>query len=119
MKKLNTFIVVLCAVLIIANAILIFTLNDKLDQIQAQLAGVRSGMNNLNNGQGSAEIKEKDVFTPSELARYLGIEMSKIYDMIDKAGTDLPYVNIDGEYRFGKEAIDDWLKTNKNIFTSN
>lgn len=126
MKRLSTFIVGICAILIAANLFLFFSfnsklesMNSKLDRLEAQLTGVRGNMGSVNNIPGGAAVKEKEVFTPSELAVYLGVEMSKVYDLIDASGVGLPYVCIDGEYRFGKEAIDEWLKTNINLQTGN
>lgn len=124
MKRINIVLVVFVAVFIIFNAFLLNMLNSrfgrmdgKLNQLEGQIGGVRNIENYLNNGQSSPALKEKEVFTPTELALYLGISMEKVYDMIDAPGADLPYVCIDGEYRFGKEAIDEWLKTSKTINT--
>ena len=87
--------------------------------LDSQLAGIRSRMSSLGNVQQTPAAKQKEVFTPSELAQYLNIEMSKIYDMIDMKDSRLPYVNVDGEYRFGKEAIDEWMKNRINVETGN
>ncbi len=120
MKKTGIFLVVLGVVLIAANGLLLNSLynklegmSSKLDQLEVQLARVQSSGANQNRIQPSTEVKEKEVFTPSELAKYLNIKMSQVYDMIDAPGIGLPYICVDGEYRFGKEAIDDWLKRNK------
>lgn len=117
MKKASIFLMILCAVSVAANGIMFFSfgskldnLNSKLDQVEAQLTGVLISVNRLNNMQISTGEKEKEVFSPLELAQYLDVEMSKVYDMIDAPGVGLPYVCIDGEYRFGKEAIDEWLR---------
>jgi len=126
MKRLSTLIMALCVIVIAANAIVISNLsgkldkmNGRLDQLEMQLAGVRNSMNGLNSVKRDTEIKQKDVFTPSELAQYLGVNMSKIYDLIDAKGIGLPYVCIDGEYRFGREAIDEWLKSNSGTIIGN
>jgi excisionase family DNA binding protein len=126
MKRINIFLVVFVVVFITFNAFLLNMLNirvgrmdSKLNQLEVQIGRARNSVNYLNNEQSSPVLKEKEVFTPTELALYLEISMGKIYDMIDAPGADLPYVCIDGEYRFGKEAIDEWLKTNKNINTGN
>ncbi|HYF84511.1 MAG TPA: helix-turn-helix domain-containing protein [Clostridia bacterium] len=126
MKKIGIILVVLGVILIAANGFLLNTLNNrldgmssKLDLLEVQLARVQSSANNQNLIQPKTEAKEKDVFTPTELAEYLNININQVYDMIDAPGVGLPYVNIGGEYRFGKEAIDEWLKGNKGENTGN
>ena len=120
MKKTGIVLVIIGVVLIAANGLLLNSLNNrlegvssKLDQLEVQLARVQSSAVNQNRIQSNTEVKEKEVFTPSELAKYLNIKMSQVYDMIDAPDIGLPYIYVDGEYRFGKEAIDDWLKRNK------
>jgi excisionase family DNA binding protein len=120
MRK-SIFLVIFGIILVAANIVLLNTQNSKLDkmsskldQMEMQLAVARSNTNSQNNIESNA-LMQKEVFTPSELAQYLGVEMSKIYDMIDVEGVGIPYVCIDGEYRFGKKAIDEWLKTSKDI----
>jgi excisionase family DNA binding protein len=126
MKKISIVLVVLCVVLIAANGLLLNTLNNRLDgmnskinQLGVQLARAQSSMNNQNVIQPATEVKGKEVFTPTELSKYLDIKLSQVYDMIDAPGIGLPYICVDGEYRFGKEAIDDWLKGNKGGNTGN
>lgn len=117
MKKISIVLIVLGVVLIAANGLLLNTLNNrfddmssKLDQLEMQLARVQSSANNQNVIQPNTEVKEKEVFTPTELAVYLNIRLDQVFDMIDAPGIGLPYVSVGGEYRFGKEAIDEWLK---------
>jgi excisionase family DNA binding protein len=87
--------------------------NSKLDQLEMQLARFRSSANSQNRTQQNIVTKEKEVFTPTELAEYMNIGLNQVYDLIDAPGAGLPYINVGGEYRFGKEAIDDWLKGHK------
>jgi excisionase family DNA binding protein len=126
MKKITIFLVILGAVLITANTFLLYSLNvrfdrisSKLDQLEAQSARAQSRVNTQNNVQSNAAVNQKEVFTPLELAKYLNIPMDKVYDMIDSPGVGLPYVCVDGEYRFGREAINDWLKRNTDESISN
>ena len=119
MKRISIFWTVLGVVIVILNITLLYTLNtgfdrvnNKLNQLEMQIAGVRSNTNNQNSNQRDVRVKEKEVFTPTELAEYLNIKLDQVYDMIDFPGVGLPYICVDGEYRFGKEAIDEWLKGN-------
>lgn len=117
MKRTRIFWTVLGVAIVILNIALLCMLNtgfdrvnNKLDQLEMQITGVRSSTNNQNDNQGDVGVKEKEVFTPTELAEYLNIKLDQVYDMIDFPGVGLPYICVDGEYRFGKEAIDEWLK---------
>jgi excisionase family DNA binding protein len=95
------------------------TVIKRLDSVEAGFRLVQSNNNRVNiiQNEGNKE-KIKEVLTPSELANYLRIDMGKVYDMIDHPDAKLPYVNINGEYRFSKNAIDEWLKSNSNINTA-
>jgi excisionase family DNA binding protein len=95
------------------------TVIKRLDSVEAGIRLVQSNNNRVNiiQNEGNKE-KIKEVLTPSELANYLRIDMGKVYDMIDHPDAKLPYVNINGEYRFSKNAIDEWLKSNSNINTA-
>lgn len=126
MKKAGILLAIFGAVLFAANIVMLFKLstridimNNKLGQIEMQLAEIRSSVSNKNNMQQYIEKKEKEVFTPSELAEYLNIGLDKVYDMIDSPDYRIPYIMVDGEYRFGKKAIDDWLKGNKGNIVEN
>ncbi len=125
MKKTFIFALVLGAVIVVMDIALLYKQNNRfdnigsrLDGIEMQLAGVRSSMDKQKSIQVDAEVKEKEVFTPTELAEYLNIKLDQVYDMIDAPDTELPYVCIDGEYRFGKDAIDEWM-AGKRVHNSN
>jgi excisionase family DNA binding protein len=120
MKKINISLAILSIILITSNTFLLYslntrfgTMNSRLDQLEMQLAGFRSSANSQNRIQQKNDTKEKEVFTPTELAEYMNISLDQVYDLIDAPGVGLPYINVGGEYRFGKEAIDDWLKGHK------
>lgn len=125
MKIKGILLAIVGIVFVAANIVLLYTQNSrfdimssKLDQMEVQLAGIRSGVNSQNSIQPGVAIR-KEVFTPMELAEYLNIEMDSIYDIIDAQDLGIPYICINGEYRFSKEAIDQWLKTNRIIQTGN
>jgi len=50
--------------------------------------------------------------SPLELAEYLDIDVSKIFDLMDSPNSTIPYTFIGGEYRFNKSAVDEWMKSN-------
>lgn len=120
MKKINISVVILVIVLLAVNTFQLFSLNGKLDNmdsrlnvLEMRLAELQSSGNSRNSVQGSTVEKEKEVFTPTELAEYMNITLNQVYELIDSPAEGLPYINVGGEYRFGKEAVDDWLKGNK------
>jgi excisionase family DNA binding protein len=51
---------------------------------------------------------ENQIFTLSELAKYLNAKESWIRSLVLKR--KIPYLKIEGLLRFKKEAIDEWLK---------
>jgi excisionase family DNA binding protein len=73
--------------------------------------------NNPNSIQQQSPTKEaKEVMSPSELAKYMNIEMDVVYDMANTDST-MPYVEVNGEYRFNKAAIEKWMETRNIIKT--
>ncbi|MFH0948407.1 MAG: helix-turn-helix domain-containing protein [Elusimicrobiota bacterium] len=50
----------------------------------------------------------KDVMSIKELAEYLGIGKSKIYNLIRQ--NKIPASKIGRQYRFSKDVINNWLK---------
>jgi excisionase family DNA binding protein len=66
--------------------------------------------------QQSATKEAKEVMSPSELAKYMNIDMDVVYDMTNTDST-MPYVEVNGEYRFNKAAIEKWMETRNIIKT--
>lgn len=126
-KYITSFVV---SGLLIVNSFMIYNLMRQNSQMKEQLiridmevrqtsATTRSIQNNSRNNQSSQVIMKtaKDVMTPTELAEYLGIKMDKVYDLVDNKDAKIPYIIIDGEYKFSKAAIDEWLKTSRQVTT--
>ncbi len=61
------------------------------------------------------EERWNDVMAPTELAKYLDIKLAQVYNIIDDKESEIPYVLIEGAYRFNKDAIDKWLTSRKVI----
>ncbi|MFH1541120.1 MAG: helix-turn-helix domain-containing protein [Elusimicrobiota bacterium] len=53
-------------------------------------------------------IETKDIMSIKELAEYLGIGKSKIYNLIRQ--NKIPASKIGRQYRFSKDIINNWLK---------
>lgn len=78
---------------------------------------MQSIANNQNNNiQQSSEENFKEVMAPTDLAKYLDIELNKVYELATR-DNNMPYVMINGEYRFSKAAIDKWMETRITIET--
>ncbi|MDF2521144.1 MAG: hypothetical protein K0R84_1772, partial [Clostridia bacterium] len=101
------------AALIVVNSVMLYSVTRQNNQLKQQLsridmevrqtsATVSSLQNNSRNNQSNQVIMKtaKDVMTPMELAEYLGIKMDKVYDLVDNKDAKIPYINIDGEYKF-------------------
>lgn len=51
-----------------------------------------------------------DIMTPSELAEYLNINIRQVYkSIIEDETSQFPRLNINGEIRFSKKAIDEYM----------
>lgn len=82
---------------------------------------LQANIQNLSNNSGfvppqNLPKEAKEVMSPSELAKYMNIEMAIIYDMTS-ADLTMPYIEVNGEYRFNKAAIDKWMETRNIINT--
>lgn len=82
--------------------------------LQSIIQNTSSNSNYYQQQNLAQEVKE--VMSPLDLAKYLDIEMSQVYDMATSDST-MPYIEINSEYRFSKAAIDKWMETRKIIET--
>lgn len=81
-------------------------------------SGIQNVADNIrsNSLQNTPVKSVKEVMTPLELAKYMGIEMDVVYDIATTDST-MPYIQINGEFRFNKVAIDKWMETRRTIQT--
>ena len=123
-KSFITLLLVLSIVIVISNVVTAQYIRYKVEnKVRAEVESFKSQIVHIlnqnqyrNNCNGSAQEKKwNDVMAPTELAQYLDIELGQVYDIIDNRESDIPYVYIDGAYRFSKDAIDEWLASRKNI----
>ncbi|MEG2935274.1 MAG: helix-turn-helix domain-containing protein [Clostridium sp.] len=66
----------------------------------------------------TSKVKEepKDIMTTSELAEYLNVDFNDIYKLvIDNPESDFPYIKINGEVRFSKEAVLEYMSDGNKI----
>lgn len=86
--------------------------------MQSSIQNISNKLNSYQqqNQQDLTPKETKEVMTPSELAKFMNIEMSLVYDMTASDST-MPYIEINGEYRFSKAAIEKWMETKKVIET--
>lgn len=119
-KYLGLLIVVL---VLIVNSFMIKKLVEQNYRIESALMNIVGRVNDISANDNSIQTYQlqkpepKEVMTPSELAKYLGINMDKVYTMVQNKDTKIPYINIDGEYRFNRTAIEEWMKTSVEINT--
>ena len=89
------------------------------NELNSQMLMLQSTIQNIHRDSGFIPPQNppkaaKEVMSPLELAEYLNIDMMLVYDMTEKDLT-MPYIEIDGEYRFNKAAIDKWMETRRTI----
>jgi excisionase family DNA binding protein len=115
----------LTLIVLVVLIVCVFKLNDlqaKYNNLSTQHLMMQSGIQNANDfirnnsQQATPEKSSKGVMTPLELAKYMGIEMDVVYDIATSDPT-MPYIQINGEFRFNKEAIDKWMETRRTIET--
>jgi excisionase family DNA binding protein len=114
----------LTLIVLIVVLISIYKLNNlqvRYNELNSQYYMLQSSIQNISNNQNSyqpqSQQKEaKEIMSPLDLAEYLDIDMMLVYDMV-KRDTTMPYIEINGEYRFNKAAIEKWMETRKIILT--
>lgn len=121
------------SIIVIVLLVNSFLMNGKLDKITRQMELMYAKQNEIlwelgklnqtgvnNNTNKNTQIKDlniKEVMSPLGLSEYLGISLDKVYSLVENKESKIPYINIDGEYKFNKSAIDEWMKTSKDIST--
>jgi len=117
----QNFLTLIVLILILVSLYKLNNLQVKYSDLNAQYFMLQSSIQNIANNsnpylQPSTPEEIKEVMSPLELAKYLNIEMSLVYNIASK-DTTMPYIEINGEYRFSKAAIDKWMETRKIIQT--
>ncbi|MEW9096617.1 MAG: hypothetical protein AB2417_16170 [Clostridiaceae bacterium] len=100
---------------------------NSLSDLSWQMRNTQNNVSEINNslngmsGKADEYIKKekigKDVMSSYELAEYLNIPVEKVWKIIEDKESKIPYVVIDLDYRFSKDAIDKWLVSVKHIDT--
>lgn len=112
-------------VILLVNTVALNKVTKQNNDLEYKLLGLEQMLNEKSVYNNSNQIPQmpkkvaKDVMTPLDLADYLGIKMDKVYDLVENKDSKIPYICIDGEYRFSRNAIDEWMKTSKEITIRN
>lgn len=108
------------AVITIILIVNCFLLNKQIEQgykIEYAIRRLDAEISNNNRNTSTNTVQQiqkpaaKEIMSPLEVANYLQISMDKVYEMVQNKTTKIPYIYVDGEYRFNKAAIDEWMKT--------
>ncbi|GAA0343041.1 hypothetical protein GCM10008967_36900 [Bacillus carboniphilus] len=59
--------------------------------------------------QNKIDYRGTSYFYQSDLAEYLGMEYSDLKELLEKEEFDIPYIKINTQYIFYKDAVDQWL----------
>lgn len=109
---------------ILLNLIVIMILSNystKFNNIEYRLSMLSSSISTINNKVSNTKTPAKeqpqsDIMTPSELANYLKVDVYKIYNsIIENPNSKFPRMKIDGEVRFSKTAIDEYMIKEGNV----
>lgn len=117
---IKNFLSLILLTLLLINVFMVRDLKVKHNELSSQNSMLRLSVVDLtkrinSNNQQSVQVEKVDeVMTPTELAKYLKIEMSMVYELATSDKT-MPYIIVNSEYRFNKAAIDKWMETQKSI----
>lgn len=102
-------------------------MGNSLSDLNWQMKNTQNNVSEINNSLNGMERKvdkyitkekmAKDVMSRYELAEYLNIPVDKVWKMVEDKESKIPYVLIDGDHKFSKDAIDKWLDSVKHIDT--
>lgn len=125
MNKIPKHIIEIALVISISlNLIVIMILSNystKFNNIEYRLSMLSSSISSIDNkvSNTKAPAKEQtqtDIMTPAELANYLKVDVYKIYNsIIEDPTSKFPRMKIDGEVRFSKNAIDEYMIKEGNV----
>lgn len=132
MEKLNkltkALLIIALVVLMSLNAAALFLLKNQSERIDfiANLANQinqkvsQSTVTIETSDTSKVKEKAKDIMTPSELAEYLNVDFNDIYKLIiDNPESDFPYIKLNGEVRFSKEAVLEYMSEGNKILKTN
>lgn len=109
---------------ILLNLIVIMILSNystKFNNIEYRLSMLSSSISTINNNVTNTKTPAKeqtqsDIMTPTELSNYLKISIDKVYkSIIENPNSKFPLIKIDGEVRFSKTAIDEYMIKEGNV----
>ncbi|MCY6958520.1 helix-turn-helix domain-containing protein [Clostridium brassicae] len=90
----------------------IATINDELNMIVNSTNTIKNNISNTSKAGKSEKLN--DIMTPSELAEYLNIDIQQVYkSIIENPSSKFPSMNINGELRFSKKAINEYVINGK------
>lgn len=125
MNKIPKHIIEIGLVISISlNLIVIMILSNystKFNNIEYRLSMLSSSISTIDNKVSNTKTPAKeqtqsDIMTPTELSNYLKISIDKVYkSIIENPNSKFPHMKIDGEVRFSKKAIDEYMIKEGNV----
>lgn len=109
---------------LILNLAALITLSSysvKFNDIENRITFLTNSINNMNNkayntSQPTKEQIQNYIMTPTELADYMKIDVQQIYkSIIDNPNSKFPRIKINGEIRFSKAVIDEYILKQGNV----
>lgn len=123
-KILKYIIEIALSISIILNFVAVIILSSystKFNDVEDRISFLTSSIGSINNKvsntfQPTKEQIQNDIMTPSELATYMKIDVQQIYkSIIDNPNSKFPRIRINGEVRFSKIAIDEYMLKQSNV----
>jgi len=113
--KALPFSIICLSISIIISAIIIANgMRSNGDYVGTGLSDMSQGLSNIVNNMynnNANVVYTRNTYDLSTASSYLGIEESKLLDIVNEKDSGIPYIKIGNDYIFSKSALDKWLET--------
>lgn len=91
--------------------------SDRIDLITNRTNDIYNITMNAQNHSNEVETDQsEDIMSPAELAEYLKVDIKELYRLvIDNPDSEIPFLKFNGEVRFSKNAIDEYISSGVKI----
>lgn len=99
--------------IIISASIISKEMNKNGQYVRSGLGDIGSGLNGIDDAINQSSIREvyQKNYNLLEISKYLGMSEDTLKELVANKNSGIPYLKIEGNYVFNKNAIDKWLET--------
>jgi hypothetical protein len=108
-KILSVSIFCLSASIIAGSIIVASSIRDSGNSVNGGLNSVSQVMNNGLPQSGS--VYNSNILDFQSAAAYMGITEAQLQIFVNDTGLGMPFIKVDGNYIFNKNALDKWMET--------